>query len=168
MARPDDFRARLRIDKRRLDQELAEQAATLESIGRATAAAARKVAEVKLGLETLEARLLSDLTQDKATPMNKASVLIAQRREFQEATQRLIDAKHDLAEWEALEKAWYNRGFDLKALVELFQSQFYGETQAASVDVDKLRGAIREQSRSIDRRGYIPDGKGRSRTHLDP
>lgn len=122
----DYFRARLRVNKHRLDDELEQHADHLEKIGRYVASAARDEARLKRDLEKAEASRIRDLMlEDPKLSHAKASGDAKDKREVREAWEQHQEAKQRLVEWEALEKAWYQRGFDIKALAELFGSQYF-------------------------------------------
>ena len=122
----DYFRARLRINKHALDDELEQHADTLEKIGRYVASAAREEARLKRDLEKVEAGRIRDLMSvDPKLSHSKASGDVKDKREVRDAWELHQEAKQRLVEWEALEKAWYQRGFDLKALAELFGNQYF-------------------------------------------
>lgn len=145
----DYFRARLRINKHALDDELEQHADNLEKIGRYVASAARDEARLKRDLEKAEASRIRDLmSEDPKLSHAKASGDAKDKREVRDAWEKHQEAKQRLVEWEALEKAWYQRGFDLKALAELFGSQYFVINSAggsvAGRDDAHSRAAMRE------------------------
>jgi len=124
------FRDRLRINKHDLDGELEVHADHLERIGRQVAAAARNRAKVKQNLEAVESRISSRILRDEPRlAANKLEVLFKKEPEWRQAHDEVLDAEQSLSEWEALEKAWYSRGFDLRVLGELFGHQYFSITE---------------------------------------
>jgi hypothetical protein len=146
----DYFRARVRVNKNALDDELEQHADGLEKIGRFVASAAREEARLKRELERAEAEQVRDLMSDDPKLSHAKAVGDAKlKRPVRDAWEDHQAAKQRLLEWEALEKAWYQRGFDLKALAELYGSQYFVINSAGGgIPVDDRRRAMREASGS--------------------
>lgn len=124
------YRAQLRVDKHALDDELQRQSQVLEIIGREVAQAERMVAMAEEEVDVEEARTFrSAKAEDPKASVEAIKAIVAVDKACRTARQRLIDARHHAAEWQALSKAWYARGFDLKALAELYASDYFALTQ---------------------------------------
>lgn len=147
------YRDRLRIDKARLDEELARHSETFEEIGRQVARAAKTEALAKRELERVEARLIAELLEgDAKLAMNRAQVEVKRQREYITTHDELLNAREELAQWEALEKSWYGRGFDLRALGELWARQYsstsYSNEHAERPRVDRTSYTERQTTRA--------------------
>lgn len=145
------FRSRLRVNKNALDDELEVHADHLEKIGRFVASAARQEAKLKRALEQEEANEVRDLmSSDPKLSHAKASGDVKGKRSVREAWEAHQEAKQVLVEWEALEKAWYQRGFDLKALAELYGNQYFvinsagGQATSPALGDQRARQAMRD------------------------
>lgn len=122
----DKYRRMLIVNRHRLDEELELQAHVLEEIGRRTAMAEAVATSAKDTSAEAEARMTRRLRQDdpRATvDLIKATITLD--RECQTLRAREVHARMEADEWHALDKAWYQRGFDLKALGELFVAQYF-------------------------------------------
>jgi len=134
------FRSRIKVSQHTLAEDLEIHADHMEKIGRKSAAAARAEAKAKQARDETEARLIKDLLEDnERMALNKAQATAKASREYQQAQSVYLDAQNELAEWQEVEKAWYQRGFDLRALVELFSAQYF--------QIDPTAGAGRAESR---------------------
>lgn len=126
------YRDRLRIDKNRMDDEMSQHSERLEEIGRGVAAAAKREALAKRELEQTEARLIAEMHEaDPKVAINRAQIEVKRHREYTQAHDRLLDLREELGQWESLEKAWYGRGFDLRALGELWARQYLSTSSSS-------------------------------------
>lgn len=145
----DYFRGRLRINRQRLDDELELQADHMDRIGREVAQATRADAEAKRAFERAEAGIIRDAMQDDAKLSHaKASTEARLHRDYEKPWTNYQNTKQNLLEWESVQKSWYQRGFDLKALGDLFAHQYFV--------VDSLRGKLEQaQTRGEQRAAYF-------------
>ena len=136
------YRDRLRVNRHRLDEELEEHAQRLEEIGRRCAHLNRAVERARVDRDMAMARLVRRL---KASEPKATAPIIEAEAAFDEAlracNEALRDAQLEHSEWEALNRAWYQRGFDLKALGELYGAQYFA---IDSVSGDAARGERRK------------------------
>ena len=162
------YRNMLRINKHRLDEELEIHAQVLDEIGRHAAGMERNLARIEAEHDGIIAGF------NRRCRVNDPKISVAALldenaldRTCGASAAALADAKQVSAEWAALHKAWYQRGFDLKALGELFIAQYFGldsigmaqDGPNRNVDVT-ARAAIREASRTADQFSRIGAGAG--------
>jgi hypothetical protein len=146
------YRERLRVNRHRLDQELEEHAQRLEEIGRRCAGLNREVEATRSDRDVKLAQLVRRVksTDPKATaPVIDAEAALDPV--VSQANSGLRDKQLEHAEWEALNRAWYQRGFDLKALGELYGAQYFAINSVSGnggerVPDASLRQAMREAS----------------------
>lgn len=159
MATLSSYRDRLRVNRHRLDQELEEHAQRLEEIGRRCAELNREVEAARATRDMVLARLVRRVkaTDPKATaPIIEAEAALDPN--MIGALELLRDKQLEHAEWEALNRAWYQRGFDLKALGELFGAQYFAVTSVSGPDRGErmkqadaaVRQAMRDASAKVD------------------
>lgn len=135
----DFYRGKLRVNRHRLDQELEEHAQRLEEIGRKCAELNRGVESARADRDMTLAQLARRLRANE--PKTTASMLDAEAAldpQVSQANARLRDKQQEHAEWEALNRAWYQRGFDLKALGELYGAQYFA--------IDSVTGPTRGEA----------------------
>lgn len=167
----EQYRRRLRINKHQLDDELESHAQTLEEIGELTAAAERAMTDAKRVFERTCAMHVNivKVNDPKATEVViKASITLD--RECRRDEAMYLDAKQAHAEWDSLARAWYQRGFDLKALGELFVGQYFVARDAGReptpLPSQQRRQALREASASVDQ--FTRMGAQQPRTRSRP
>lgn len=137
-----EVRNMLRINRHRLDDELEIQADVLDRIGREVALHNSRMLEAKKELAVTEARVIERLKEDDPKMSNPLAEKAAARdREYTEAWQKYQQARHLHEEWESAYKAWHARGFDIKALGELFAHQYF--------TISEVRGPYPENTQSI-------------------
>lgn len=153
------YRDRLRVNRHRLDEELEQHAQYLEEIGRECARLNREVERSRVKRDITQAQLVRRIKANdpKATvPVIEAELTLDPG--MLGANELLRDAQEEHAEWEALNRAWYQRGFDLKALGELYGAQYFsinsvtgpepGERRKQADEV--VRRALRDASAAVD------------------
>lgn len=161
MASIDFYRDRLRVNRHRLDEELAEHSQRLEEIGRECARLNRAVDRARADRDITLARLVKRVKE--ADP--KATVPVIESHAALDpgvvgANELLRDAQEEHALWEALNRAWYQRGFDLKALGELYAAQYFvvdsvtgpGPGERRKQADETVRRAMRDASAAVDAR----------------
>lgn len=164
----EEARSRLKVDKHNLDGELEVQSAMLEAIGRRLAEENTALARAKRDLEAAEDLALDRLISDEPTLTNpQRERKIRRAPEFIKAHDAYISQKEVTEMWEALHKAWFNRGFDMRALAELFASQYFSET-TVSLDA-KTRVRQEENVRLLMREAHasVNEKRARRRIHQD-
>ena len=162
----DYFRGRLRIDRHRLDDELELQADHMDRIGSRVAQATRAEAFARRSFEREEASLIKDMcAADHKMPMARASVEVKLKREWDAQWSIYQEKKEELMLWESLQKSWYQRGFDLKALGDLYAHQYFvvdtlhGKTEKKHWSEEPAAVAIFERKRQLaaERRSRIDE-----------
>ena len=165
----DYFRGRLRVNRHRLDDELELQADHMDRIGREVAQATRAEADARRSFERAEATIIREAMQDDGKLSHaKASSDAKLHRDWEKPWTVYQNAKQTLLEWESVQKSWYQRGFDLTALGELFAHQYFvvdslggkqeqAQTRSAQREATSSYFAQREE-RQAGRRARIDDG----------
>lgn len=144
----------LRINRHRLDDELEINAQVGEEIGREMAKRNSKQLDLKKSLDMVTAAEVARLKEDDPKLSNPAAEKEATRsREWRTAWNDYQAARHEHEEWEIVYKAWISRGFDLKALGELFAHQYFAMDSIRGPypsKMDSIRSSMRERSREIE------------------
>lgn len=149
------YRSLLRVDRNRLDDQLEQNAQSAEEIGREVARRTRNVADLKRELEVTEANIIARLKEADSKLSNPIAEKEARgHRDYRAAWTIYQDAKQELEEWEAVKSAWHQRGFDMKALGELYAQQYFvvdsvGHRSRATPET--TRAAMRERVGEISR-----------------
>ncbi len=139
----EEVRALITIDKHRLDEHLATNAAVMEQIGRQVAWAENDVRHIKKRLESIEAKVIAELRTDDEKMSNAVAEKEARRdARWTEQWEKYSDAQHHHAEWVAAEAAWKQRGWDLRAMTDLYGHQYFELTTTTSPD--SVRRAMRD------------------------
>lgn len=137
-----EVRNMLRINRHRLDDELEVHAEVLDRVGQEVVRRNSRMIELKKKLEEVEARVTSDLKDADPKLTNPMAEREAKRnRDYTAAWEAYQRARHEHEEWESVQKAWYQRGFDLKALGELFGNQYFA--------LDSIRGPYPSNTESL-------------------
>ena len=148
------FRGRLKIDRSRLDDELEIHADHSDRIGRMVAKMTRAEAFAKRDLERTEAEEISRIIAGQVKTNATAAASEARlTRSYQKAWEDHQNALETLRLWESLGKAWYQRGFDLKALGDLYGHQYFRvDTLTGPSDLARARQQQRDSvSEYVDR-----------------
>ena len=167
MATIQQYRNMVRINRHRLDDELEMNAQIMEEIGQQAGAAERRATALKLEYEQVAARLVRNI---KANDPKATAVLLESEitldRACCTAQYAHADAQQIAAEWSALAKAWYQRGFDMKALSELFVAQYFvidstGRAERKPEIDQAARAAMRSASSSVSQFSRIAEAQER-------
>lgn len=167
MATIQQYRNMVRINRHRLDDELEINAQMMEEIGQQAAAADRRAIALKLAYEQVAARLVRNI---KANDPKVTAVLLESEitldRDCCTAQQAHAEAHQVAAEWSALSKAWYQRGFDMKALSELYVAQYFvinstGRAERKPEIDQAARAAMRSASSVVSQFSRIADAQER-------
>ena len=172
------YRAMVRVNKHRLDDELEIHAQILDEIGRAVAEAEHNLTRIEAehaGIIAAAARRLR--SNDPKISVAAVEAELALDRSCATSAAAVADVKHTAAEWAALHKAWYQRGFDIKALAELFVAQYFVLDSAGLAKDGPNRGidhvarrAMRDASRTADqfsRIGKASEEPARTRRRVE-
>jgi hypothetical protein len=148
----DTFRAMLRVNKHRLDEELEVQAEIMGRISDRMAAVSAKSAEAEQDLKAIEARLFRQFKDDDQKLTDKAADSAIKRHQDRvRAFERSVHADKELAQWQGLYAAWKARGFSINSLCDLYLGQYYTKDSHSS-KVDQRRS---EESALQERRPYV-------------
>lgn len=177
----DYFRSRLRIDRHRLDEELEIHADHSDRIAQGVKKATQAEAQARREFERKEAELMRDMiTDDPKMSQARATAEVKLRRDWGVAWAAYQEAKGPLMDWEGLQKAWYQKGFDLKALGDLYAHQYWSpDSIKGPGDQTKVRQEQRaatgsyfaeREARNAGRRARLDDDepqRPRRRSQLD-
>lgn len=158
----DSYTKMLRVNKHRLDDELEIQSDVLNEIGEELARQGAREAQAKDDLDSIEAEIYVELT-DKAstTKMTKDQAqaniqLDPDRIRLWKAYQI---AKTEKARWQSLYEAWKARGFDMKALGQLYTDQYFA--------IDSAGVATRRRGQDEHTRVRAEVGAARQRRRVE-
>lgn len=158
----DYFRSRLRINRAQLDEELAIHADHSDRISQGVKLATMADARARQSFEVLEAGLVRDLySDDPKMTQARAAGEVKLRRDWKQAWETYQAVKAILLDWEGLQKAWYQKGFDLKALGDLYAHQYW---HPDTIKAEPTREQRREQRSPVA--DYLEKRSGR-RVQLD-
>lgn len=170
----DLFKARslLKINKHDLDSELERNAQVGEEIGREVAVANTAQLRLKRDLEATEAQVIASLKDADAKMTNPIAEKEAKRNpRYLKGWDAYHEARQLYEEWDAIYKSWIGRGYDLKALGQLFSDQYFAinsVTGPAQRDYerDQARAIMRERTGDHSRRQEkeIPEVRPRRRS----
>lgn len=119
-----ELRARLRVNKHALEDELETQAEVLDRIGREVSRADSRAQAAADRVKRMEASAFSDLKAGGSS--DRVSELAARRDpDRMKAFDESVQARQELDDWRSLHEAWKARGFSIKELVALYQSKYF-------------------------------------------
>lgn len=150
------IRARLRIAKHSLDDELEMQAELLHQISEAVVRAKSKAIALKDDLDRLEGDIYSDAKQHypKATVPELQGITLRDPERIDAF--RLYHAARDEQEsWEGLHEAWKSRGFALRALVDLRLANYYTSDSGGHKEGREALTRARREQQGTDRRRKV-------------
>ena len=123
----------LKINRHRLDDELEINSEIADKIGQRVAKLNSWQLEAKRQLEITDAKVIARLKDADPKMTNPIAEKEARSsRDYETAWKAFQTARLEYEEWESIQKAWYQRGFDLKALGDLFGNQYFA--------LDSIRG----------------------------
>ena len=160
-ARFEEFRAKLRVNKHRLDDALEEQAEIMGYICEQVEVCASLMHEVKQTLEQERSRLITELKRD--TPKITVAEMDAQLAvdpTCVAASDALRARQDDHARWRWLLESWRVRDFAIRGLGDLYEAGYFAsdslQHRATRDRPDAAaRAAVREASASPPRRRRI-------------
>lgn len=137
----EELRARLRIDKHRLDEELETHSQIQEQIAHTVSQLNTAANEAKEALGLMESTLALEAKEDdpKLTAAGVEATVRKHRKRIA-AWQLYQAARAEHEEWTGLLSAWVSRGYGIKTLAELHAQQYYSIT---SVTQDPEARALR-------------------------
>jgi hypothetical protein len=121
-----DYRGMLMISKHRLDDELEIQAEIQDRIATQKALANTKQLEAKDLLMRKEGRLAEDLRDDEPKlTVGAINAKVARDPERMKAWDHYQAMRAEHEAWEGLHEAWKSRGYNLKAMADLWQAGYW-------------------------------------------
>lgn len=144
-----ELRARLRIDKHRLDEELETHSQIQEQIAATVAKLGTEANKAKDELARVEARLAAEAKEeDPKLTVAGVDAEVKKSRERITAWHTYQNAREEHEEWAGLLSAWVSRGYGIKTLADLHGQQYYAITTVRGGErplrVDYDRTASRE------------------------
>ena len=122
----DQFRAMLRVNKHRLDDELEIQAELLEKIGVECARQNSRQIDLKAKLEQIVGRLSEDIRDDEPKlTVGAVEAKVKREQDYQDAWTSYQSARAEHERWTVLQEAWRQRGFSIKTLADLYGSEYF-------------------------------------------
>ena len=165
-----EIRNMLKINRHRLDDELEVHSEIMDRIGQRVVKLNGRQIELKRQMEITEAKVISRLKDDDPKMTNPIAEKEAKgSRDYETAWKAYQVARAEHEEWEVVQKAWYQRGFDIKALGDLFGNQYFALDSVRGPypsNMEGLRSKMRqasERSESLDEEVRRP----RRRTLVD-
>lgn len=162
----------LRINRHRLDDELEINSEIADHIGQRVAKLNSFQIELKRQLEITEAKVIARLKESDPKMTNPIAEKEAKNsRDFEQAWKAFQAARAEHEAWESIQKAWYQRGFDLKALGDLFGHQYFALDSVRGPypsNMDGLRSRMRQASERPPPPMAEEPGRPRRRTLVSP
>jgi hypothetical protein len=149
------YRAQLRTNRLRLDEDLEVQAEMQEQISSRVSRMNTKVLEAKEQLALVEARLTQDLGEEQKLTVAELAAKVRRHRDRIEAFRAWMDAREEHEEWQGLLDAWKSKGFAMKDLGGLYASQYFA--------VNSVGGPSRAETRRNERDSYRTDNSQAAR-----
>lgn len=154
----EELRDLLKIDKHQLDAALEINASISDLITRRVAALRKQLGVAKRDADIAHIRAVTRVKKDDPGLTNpQAEKAALEDANLWAVQQGYMNLAQELEEWEGLQKTWYQRGFDLKVLGELYGHDYYTLDSVATTrphasqrEVDRMRAAIRAQSERIN------------------
>ena len=127
------FRALLRVNKHRLDEELEIQAEVMDRISDRMAQISARAAEAEQELKAAEARIYRQIKDGDEKMTEKAADNAVRRHQDRiRAHERMVLVNQELAQWQGLYAAWKARGFSISSLCDLYLGQYYTKDSHSS------------------------------------
>lgn len=165
----EEMHTKLKIDKHGLDDEIEQQPEIFGEVSEAAGMAKSIVESLEEQMKVLESELDAqfradaEASEDKITEgMVKAFVAGNERRKA--LVIKILKAKHDQRQLDALSVSFKQRGYALNNMVDLYMSSYFSSRSAGSarqhhddVEVDRIQRnlADRRETRSKRRRKKI-------------
>lgn len=150
------YRAQLRINRLRLDEDLEVQAVMLEQISSNVTRLNTRVLEMKEQLAMVEARLTQDLALEEKLTVAELGAKVKRHKDRVEAYRKWMLAREEHEEWTGLLDAWRGKGFAMKDLGNLYASQYFS--------INSVGGPSPAESRRIVRDNYRADNSEAARS----
>lgn len=151
----EHYRRKLPTNKHYLDDELEEHAHIMEEISRQTGLLNKQAILAKEELARTDARIAADMKHryEKAT-VAEITGLVVRDADHRRAFTAWLNADAEHREWSDLAKAWHGKGYDIKALGELYANSYYALTRTSvsaprsrrDTDYEETKAAMRGAS----------------------
>ena len=147
----DIFKAKLKINKHELDEELIAQPDLLNEVGWRAALAVSHYDNRRQEFKEITGRLFERIKTDKSLSDKRAEYLLEGRTKYKTAHEAVLRAKYLMDLWAALKESFIQRSFVLKDLAALYIASYY-TTQSVSGPNEKHlidRKRIHEKRKKI-------------------
>jgi hypothetical protein len=165
---PDDFRARLAIDRSDIDTMLEDHPILTLEVGEMQTAAIAVRDAMKLELEELHAYLDQKIRHDAAVAEEKTTEKaienqIVNSKEMKALQRKYLDAKAEADSWGPMREAVNQRSYALRALVDLDLKRMSIELNMGAIErtTNEHRQKVGEVARNKDR-GTVGRVRGRT------
>lgn len=163
----NEFRALLKIDKHRLDEDLTYNSELQEQIGREVAKRNTVMLRAKRELDEAESAAFARLKRgDEKMTNPQAEKAAKSDRHYLLAWDAYQEARQAHEEWESLHKAWVTRSYDMKALGELFGAQYFALDSVKGEESNRYTQA-RARLRSASAHAEMLVAQRRERRRID-
>lgn len=153
MATLDQYRAMLRVNKHRLDDELEIQPDIMDRISTQVVIHSSKALEAKDELAKLEGRLAEGFRDDDAKlTVGAIDAKVKRDPERVRAWQKYQLARAEHEGWVGLLEAWRQKGYSIKTLADLYAAQYFTLSSTQTSERQRKRDEEQDENRAALRR----------------
>ncbi len=154
---PEEFHKKLRIDKHSLDDEVEQQPELYGEVAEAAVIAKSQVESWEEQVKLLEASIDTEAREqaniaDERITENEIKSMIVNSESRKEMIIKLLGARHQQRQLEALTTAFRHRSYALRDMVDLYLSSYFSSRSASGMhedkkeaEVDRLTGKMKER-----------------------
>ena len=144
---PAELRAKLRIDKHALDDEVEQQPELYGEVAEAAALAKSQVESLEEQVKVLEASIDADAREqagiaDERITENEIKSMIASSVVRKEMIIKLLDSRHLQRQLEALTTSFRHRSYALRDMVDLYLASYYSSRSAKGMGEDQKSAEV--------------------------
>ena len=143
----DEFHQKLRIDKHALDDEVEQQPEVFGEVAEAAVMAKSQVESLEEQVKLLEASIDTVAREqaniaDKRITENEIKSMIVNSESRKEMIIKLLNARHQQRQLEALTTSFRHRSYALRDMVDLFLASYYSSRSASGMREGKKEAEV--------------------------
>jgi len=143
----EEFHAKLRIDKHALDDEVEQQPELLGEVAEAAVIAKSQVESWEEQVKVLEASIDTEAREqaniaDERITENEIKSMIINSESRKEMIIKLLRARHQQRQLEALAISFRHRSYALRDMVDLYLASYYSSRSASGMHEDKKEAEV--------------------------
>ncbi len=143
----EEFHAKLRIDKHALDDEVEQQPELFGEVAEAAVIAKSQVESWEEQVKVLEASIDTEAREqaniaDERITENEIKSMIINSESRKEMIIKLLRARHQQRQLEALAISFRHRSYALRDMVDLYLASYYSSRSASGMHEDKKEAEV--------------------------